>query len=278
MELSFTARGVVAAPDTLQVRVRSKLQGPVRSGHPEPSRAMTPEEVLAALEQFTVRRVGPRARPVQRWVLSGLDPGDLGHVAAWVEVARGWGIERVTLHLPWGSRPVETGADAVVLPIRRADDATAVPGWGCEVTALVRLDPLTDVLAAVSAAARAGAHRLIAAWPFPPDAAIAPVVEAPAWLDAVAVAAASTPWSVQGLPPCLLGRHGARTHRARNRYYVDADHPPARAHLFFPDVTAWHKGESCRFCMHDAACDGLPASWIGPDAPVLRPMRNTSSP
>ncbi len=278
MELSFTARGVVAAPDTLQVRVRSKLQGLVRTGHPEPSRAMTPEEVLGALEQFTVRRGGPRTKPVKRWVLSGLDPDDLTLVPAWVAVARGWGIDRITLHLPWRARPVVTGADAVVLPVRRADDATAVPGWGCEVAALVRLDPATDVLAAFGAAARAGADRLIAAWPFPPDIAIAQVGAAPSWMDALAVAAGPTPWGVQGLPPCLLGGHGHRTHRARNRYYVDADHPPSGAHLFFPDVTAWHKVESCRFCTHDAACDGLPASWMGPDAPVLQPMGNTSAP
>jgi hypothetical protein len=79
--------------------------------------------------------------------------------------------------------------------------------------------------------------------------------------------------AVKGLPACYLGEWKHLAGRTANRWYVDADHQLDRALLFFPDVVAFHKGEACRFCPADGACDGFFATYLRrPGFPPLRPL------
>jgi len=113
----------------------------------------------------------------------------------------------------------------------------------------------------VRAALEVGVDRLVLSWPFPP----APEPEDPAVVRAalgeVESLAAGVPWSVKGIPGCLVGRFASRCHRTANRWYVDADHRGAQALLFTPDLLRTTRLDACRWCALDQACDGLPTGW-----------------
>jgi hypothetical protein len=83
------------------------------------------------------------------------------------------------------------------------------------------------------------------------------------------------PWTIKGLPACVLpeGLRG-RIGRTSNRWYVDAERQRDRALLFVPDVLAFAKREACRFCDLDARCDGVAERWLLDGlVGALRPLR-----
>ena len=67
--------------------------------------------------------------------------------------------------------------------------------------------------------------------------------------------------------------HARLVRKSQNRWYVDADHQKEAALLFFPGVVTFAKGDVCRFCAADGACDGALPAWAGrPGNPPLRPF------
>ncbi len=268
--LTFTSRGAVSAPVTLQIRVAADDPGALRAGVATPSRDMTPDEVLAAIRHFTTGRSGPRTRPCTRLAISGavgLPPGVLTE-------ARALGITHIVLH---GRAPgIESEVDTLVVRVRHASDLPeTVPGpsWVAVLqlsqSTVDALDGLTDALLALPPRSRP--DRVVLAWPFPGhDGDALPHVPTAAArargvrerLDAAGLVA-----MLRGLPPCLDGSTDGRT---RNRFYVDADHQGDDARLWVPDVVQYLKPDSCRVCRMSARCDGVPAPWL--QSGILGPL------
>ena len=264
----------MAAPDTLQIRVTVRFPGRVPAGAPAPTRTLDDDEVRANVRHFTVERRGPRTRPVRALVLAGVDLAGRHGLADVLAEARGWGVERVVLHLGRGERdalarsPIARHVDAIAMTV--VDDADladlAALGRVSDVTAVVRLDagtlPRLPGLARGLVAARPA--RVVLTWPFPgdeepphADRVAAALPEAVGRLDAAGVAC-----GIKGLPACRLGDLGDRLWRSGNRWYVDADHQRDRALLFFPDVVRFARTEECRFCAISDRCDGAPEAWL----------------
>ncbi|MEZ4319059.1 MAG: hypothetical protein R3F61_16205 [Myxococcota bacterium] len=270
--LSFTSRGAVASPQTLQIRVGSRDSGALRAGAPVPSRDLTSEEVRANIAHFTTGRDGPRTRPCRRLALSGVSGVSLDREV--LAYARGCGVEHIVLH---GRSPVlEPLVDAVAVRVSEPGHVGAPPlvPW----TAIV---PLTearlgglDVL--IAALVEARPERVVLAWPFPGPGVVLPELSravSAARRGLETLADAGVPAALRGLPPCLDGSDEGRT---GNRFYVDADHQGADALLFVPDLVQFLKPDSCRACARSTVCDGVPAEWlelgvVGPLEPIEKP-------
>lgn len=271
--LHWTTGGAVAAPETLQIRVTARYPGRLAAGAPAPTRTLDDDEVRDNVRCFTVERRGPRTRPCRALVLAGVDLAGRHGLGDVLADARGWGVERVVLHVGHGDRaalgasPVARHVDAVAMTVADDDLAdVAALARRLDVTAVVRLDaatlPRLAGLARGLAAVRPS--RVVLTWPFPGD-------EEPPHADRVAAAlpeavraldAAGVSCGIKGLPACRLGDLGARLWRSGNRWYVDADHQRDRALLFFPDVVRFARTEECRFCAISDRCDGAPEAWL----------------
>lgn len=265
--LRFTSAGVVAAPKTLQIRVGASLRQGVAAGAPAPSADLSPDEVLEQVSWFTRGQRGPRGTPCDALVLSSVPPARTAALGPVVSAARGLGMVRVVAHSAAGDAPIP-GVDERV--VRFGGDGVPAPGpW----TAVVVLEPGAE--RAVAALAEARPSRVVFSWPFPTDAEPLPAASVVALLDAFAASSfgAAVPWTIKGLPACLLGPHAGRQTRTRNRWYVDADHRGSAALLFSPDVLRFSKADSCRFCAFDEVCDGVASGWFdrGVSA-LLRPV------
>ena len=267
--LRFTASGVVPTPTTLQVRVGAQRGRALAGWRQAPSRDLSGDEVDAAVAYYTLGQRGPRATPVDTLILSGV-----AEVAARLPVAR-WrtqGVRRIVVHASDGYAPA--WADDVV---RVAGDVADL-SMGDAGTWVVPLDAavegaVAEVLTAVCA--RPGTSRWMLSWPL--DRAIdrASLQAVAALLDrfSAPLDAAGARWEVRGLPPCWLGAHARHRAPARNRFYVDADHPPEGGVMVFPDRIWWRKVDACRFCVEDLACDGVAhPAFEAEDAPPMRPM------
>jgi hypothetical protein len=269
--LTFTSRGAVSAPVTLQVRVGAEEPGALRAGVRRPSRDMTVEEVRAAIEAFTTGRRGPRTRPCTDLVLSGAAslPADV------VAFARQSGFRRVTLH--GRAEALEPLVDRVALRVDRAAHVPIRPPVPVPWVAVVQLSrsgvatlgSIVEAIGRLDAGSRP--ERAVLAWPLPghdgdalpdvPDASI----EAHRAIEALGAHGVSA--ILRGLPPCLDGSIEGRT---RNRFYVDADHPSDRARLWVPDVVQYLKPDSCRVCRLSTRCDGVAAPWL--ERGILGPL------
>lgn len=274
MEIAFTPAGAVPAPDTLQIRVDPDFPGRVPAGAASPSRALADAEVAEAVRRFT--RGGPRARAVTRLVLSGVPTQRLAGLATVVAEARALGVTHVTLHLAAGTPPGAVPADSVVARLRHDDD----PAWLAAFPGVHRVGVLVldASFAAPPRRPSDGIDRVVGSWPFPPEGPPLAADRLGAALDAIAAWRGQGAWSLAGIPPCVAGRHGVRSTRARNRWYVDADHPASEPLMFFPDVVRYAKLDACRFCAADARCDGVARAWLdaGPGVP-LAPLRDDSA-
>lgn len=257
--LTFTGAGVVATPTTLQVRVAPDAHGLVRA-HDAPTRALTDREVRDSVRYMTEGQRGPRAHPCDALVLSGV-PVD--RIAAMTEVianARAWGVRHVTLHTAADVPAAAVGLDAVGLVVRSADDIARLRAWPvARRTAILLLDDADAFDACVDALG--GIDAVAVTWPFPPTVPLT-LEEVGPRLDAIATARGVADWVIKGLSACLVGPHAARVRRSRNRFLVDSEHQQGAARLFFPDVVRWAKIDSCRFCAHDATCDGVAREWL----------------
>ena len=295
-------------PEALQIRLQRTYPGRVRAGAPVPTREMTTAEVLENLRWFTT--AGSRGRPIRALVLSGVGAAsraDLGQICG---AARGMGVERITLHA--GVEDLEgmrggdlAGGDAVgdlpVLPVDRlilplaVGEAGAALSTGAEVLWRLHARLEVSVSCTLSAATlpmleaigrillRTQTKMVSFSYPFPVDGSVAAEVPPPAAVLAALgrvlpeLVAAGVQVDIKGLPRCYLGPWAACARRTGNRWYVDADHQAAGALLFFPDVVAFFKGEDCRFCTADAACDGFFATYLRrPGFPELRPFGETT--
>lgn len=261
MELRFTEAGAVASAEALQVRLDPRFEGRVVAGLPAPSRELTDGELVEAIRVFA--EGGPRARRVRRLILSGVAAGRVPSLLAILAHARQLGIQHVTLHAPSSLAPCALPVDAVVIALRDPGDAARLSAFpGVHRVGVIVLDEGASPAARAAEAREAGLDRVTVAWPLPPAGPPLDVAQVPATLDAVAERLGDVPWAVSGLPICLLGPHGDRARRAGNRFYVDADHPPDRALLFFPDVVRWWKADTCRFCAANDRCDGVATRWM----------------
>lgn len=275
--LQWTAAGAVAAPDTVQIRVTRQFSGRVPAGAPDPTRSLSDEEIRSNLYAFTVGRRGPRTKPCRAVVLSGLDVSARPDMAALLAESRGWGIERITLHLGHGEReilaasPLRKVVDVVVVTVAGTPDLADVaalrraPG-GPHVNVVVLLDEATlpQLPALVAGLAALKPSRVVLTWPLPSGG------ELPPHADRVALAlhavvptldAAEVPVHIKGMPACRLGSLASRVTRSGNRWYIDADHQNDRALLFFPDVVRFLRVDECRFCVAADHCDGPPEMW-----------------
>jgi hypothetical protein len=137
--LRFTPGGVVSAPTILQIRLSRELPGRIAAGAPLPSRAMSDAEVEDNLRHFVVDRQGPRERPCDHVVLSGVDLPSRRALADVMRAARAKGVGRVTLHLARGQRDALRSS-----PLRHVIDEVAVGLSSDEdfadVAALLRVD------------------------------------------------------------------------------------------------------------------------------------------
>ena len=291
--LTWTEAGAVERPRVVQIRLQRSYPGRVRAGAPVPTRSMPTAEVVANLAWFA--DAGTRGRACESVVLSGVGAASRADLPEICAAARARGMQRVTLHA--GVEDLEAfraeglPVDQVVLPLQPGEaGATLAAGArvilacraaGMSVVANTVLAP--SALALLPAAARAAVAARVTGFtltfPFPVDGAQAGAVVpgpravaalrdvVPGLLDAgVAVA-------IKGLPICYLGDLGRLVRRSANRWYVDADHQLGKALLFFPDVVAFHKAETCRFCTADARCDGFFATYLRrPGFPPLTPI------
>ncbi|MFM2162714.1 MAG: hypothetical protein RLZZ383_2226, partial [Pseudomonadota bacterium] len=232
-------------------------------------RDLTPAEVDAAVAHYTLGQRGPRATPVDAVLLSGV--GALAEtlpVASW----RAQGIRRVVVHATDGHAPA--WADEIVRFASHPDDLAHHDAH----TWVVPLDDaggagVSEVLAAICADPRG--RRWMLSWPLdrPIDRSALEAVVALLDRFAASLDASGARWEVRGLPPCWLGAYARHRAPARNRFYVDADHPPTTGAMVFPDRVWWRKVDACRFCAADLACDGATnASFEAEDAPPLRPL------
>jgi hypothetical protein len=289
--LTWTDGGAVARPRTLQVRLQRSYPGRVRAGAPVPTRHMPTAEVEANLRHFT--SAGPRGLPVDALVLSGVGAAARSDLASIVATARSLGVRRVTLHAGVEDlaelAPAALPVDAIVLPLQpgeagamlaagaRALDAARACDVPVAANTVLSPSALPMLPAIARVAIRGGARSLAFTFPFPVDgsasADVPPAARAVAALREVipSVEAAGVRVSVKGLPACYLGPLARLADRTANRWYVDADHQLDRALLFFPDVVAFHKDEACRFCAHDARCDGFFATYLR--RPGFAPLR-----
>jgi hypothetical protein len=275
--LRWTTRGAVALPETLQIRLAPSFAGRVRAGAPLPGRSLSPSELEANLRWFT--RTGPRGRPVQGLVLSGISDWGAEHgwatLAAAVREARQGSVRRVVGHVD--GRDLQALLSSELLPqinqlavaVRSPEEVpTALPG-ALDLVIPLEASVLPGLLDLTRAAMGASPHKLVFTWPFPGGLEAPPPAAqvADALVPAVGLLRSSAvPFGIKGLPVCALGGvledPAAHVSRSGNRWYVDAEHQLDRALLFLPDVLRFSKRESCRFCEACDRCDGVAEQWL----------------
>jgi hypothetical protein len=243
---------------------------------------MDTDEIRANLVHFT--SPGPRGQPVDELVLSGVGVASRPDLAELCALARGRGVGRIVLHAGVEDlaafRPDRAVVNLLILPVQPGESTASLAAAadalarcreaGIRTVANTQLssEALPLLVAAARAAGRRGAAGHTFTYPFPVDGASALHAPSPARAvlhlrPAVAEAqSAGVSPAIRGIPACLLADLGGLAGRTRNRWYVDADHQLDRALLFFPDVTAFHKEEACRFCAADARCDGFFATYL----------------
>lgn len=274
--LSFTAKGAVGTPRTVQIRIGTEDAGALRAGVPRPSRALTDDEIVEQIRWFTSGRRGPRTVPCTELVLSGARGArhGLGRV---VRQARELGIDRVVLH---GDGPPDLLAtvDAVAVRCEGPADVPRSPPhkvWTAHLP-LVR-QALPDLPTTIERLIALDPQRVVLSWPFPgPGVEVIPVQEALSVARSARDGAPrGAPVVIRGLPACLEPSASTPTStRTRNRFYVDADHQGADALLFVPDVVQFLKPDSCRACACSPRCDGVPRAWLEAGVMgVLEPVR-----
>lgn len=274
--ITWTGAGAVAAARALQVRVEARFPERVRAGAPQPSRALTDDELSANVQAFTVGRRGPRDVAVDTLVLSAVGTARAAGVAAQVRAARTLGIERVSLHGSVVVPEVAAGAlegQADDVALRVADEVAADVAVGIAARCPARVHvvvplsaevlPILDALAARLAQATV---RVLLTWPFPgadePPPPAPEVAAAALAGPAAALRDAGVTVGVKGLPRCVLDGVEGGAGRTRNRWYVDADHQAPHALRFLPDIVRFRKPDSCRFCAADTTCDGVASRWL----------------
>lgn len=276
--LSFTARGAVRTPETLQIRVGSGAGGALRTGAGRPSRALTPAEVERNVHAFTVGRQTTRTRPCTRLVLS--ECGDVDLLAV-VHGARELGIAHVTVHGP-ARADLLSEADRLVLRLLEPVDLEHLPDHPAVSLVIPLVPEVVGLLHTVGeVAARRRPDEVVFAWPFPaPSVVVRPVEEVLAEVRPVlsGLLEQGVRARLGGLPACLGGpepRHDG--FRTRNRFYVDADHQGEAARLFFPDLVELAKPDTCRGCRVTAWCDGVARHWLDEGKlGVLQPIAHRS--
>jgi hypothetical protein len=252
----------------------------VVAGAPEAERDLSPAELAENLRYFTVGLRGPRSRPCTGLILSGAGLLARPDLPTALEQARAAGIVRVVAH---GS-PVEgeelpryAGAiDLLVLNLQpeasTRELAVLLEGATLPLALSVVLGPeaLSQIQALLPLLQRFPSPPLTFTWPY--------AGPAPSWAEGMTAlrlaesALGRRPWSIKGLPPCLLGPLGTRVHKSMNRWYVDAAHQRERALRFFPDVLRLRKVDHCRFCEADPRCDGMNPHLIRPGYPATSPL------
>lgn len=296
--LRWTPAGAVSAPTTVQIRVQRRYPGRVRAGAPAPTRSLSAEELRQNIDHFTVGLRGPRTAPCTGLVLSGADLAARPDLPDLLDRARDQGISHVVLHLGEGALQPEALAalagrvDVAVVPIQPERDlAQADAAVHAARARGIRVASNTVLRAAALPHLAAAADHLVAlrpdtvtlTHPFPAGAgpeSLAPLRAVQAALDETlpALDAAGLSVRIKGLPACHLGPHAGRLGRTANRWYVDAEHQRGDALLFFPDVVAFHKDDTCRFCPADRRCDGSFAAWLAvPGTPPLRPLEEAQA-
>lgn len=276
--LSFTPRGAVRTPDTLQIRVGAGDAGALRAGAPVPSRALTRGEVAANLAAFTTGRSTTRTRPCTRLVLSGCSDADLVES---IELARKLGIRHVTLH---GAAEPEVVAVVDRQAVRLLDplDLDGLPAHPALTLVVPLVEEVYPVLPAIGAVLeRRRPDEVVFSWPFPgPSVAVRPVEEATAAVSPVIdrLIERGIRARLGGLPACLGGpRPRGEAARTRNRFYVDADHQEEAARMFFPDLVELAKPDTCRVCPVTAWCDGVARAWLDAGrVGVLQPIASSA--
>lgn len=272
--LRFTAAGVVAAPTSVQIRVTHELPGRLQAGAPVRPAGLSDEEIRDNLHYFVVSLSGPRTRPCDSLVLSGVDLASRRGLVPILREASSWGLKRVTLHLGRGQRlglrrsalrPCVDDLAIVVANEQDLADVGALARAGFAVTAVLPLGQrgLARLQGLAAKVGALGAERAVLTWPLsgtPPPHAARVATALPAAVQALEDAGCEV--RIKGLPLCTLGPLSDRAARTRNRWYVDADHQQDKALLFFPDVLRWEKVDTCRFCAVESRCDGAPAQWL----------------
>ncbi len=314
--LSWTGAGAVQRPEVLQIRLQRTYPGRVRAGAPVPTREMATAEVLENLRWFTtagsrglpiralvLSGVGAASRPDLGQICGAARGLGVERITLHAGVEDLEGMRGAGGDLPGGEQAggEQAGGDLPVPPVDRlilplaAGDAGAALSTGAEVLWRLQAQVEVSVSCTLSAAnlpmleaiarvlLRTQTRMVSFTYPFPVDGSVAAEVPPPAAVMAAlgrvlpGLMAAGVQVDIKGLPRCYLGPWAACARRTGNRWYVDADHQTAGALLFFPDVVAFFKGEDCRFCTADAACDGFFATYLRrPGFPELRPFGETA--
>ncbi|MEQ1565630.1 MAG: hypothetical protein ABMA64_08335 [Myxococcota bacterium] len=286
--LRWTPQGAVTLPETLQIRIEPVFTRRIAAGAPSPGRSLTLTELRDNLSYFV--STGPRGRPVDALVLSGLGPS-LDPIGPIVREARDRSVRRVVAHVDGtqvGAVQASSLApvlDVLVVAVRTPDELESLgaPTSGARLDVVVPLEPgvLPHLVALAAVAERLLVPRITFTWPFPGGAEPAAATDAAAAIASAAAALGRVEWTVKGLPPCLVGEvlGTERVSRSANRWYVDADHQRERALLFFPDVVRYAKREVCRFCTADVRCDGVADRWLREGrVPEFHPRGDVAAP
>lgn len=281
----------------VQIRVQRAYPGRVRAGAPVPTRSMSTEELRENLHYFTEGKRGPRTHPCSRLVLSGVGVASRADVPEVIQQARLWGMEHVVLHA--GVEDLETLdvahlgplVNCLVIPIQPGpggaslqEGARLIRQCGDHDITVVANTVLTPrALSSLEAIAR-GLMRVkpktaALTYPFPiTGTSTSEVARIGAVVRSLSVVVPmleeqGIEVSIKGLPACYLPHHRNVFRKSANRWYVDADHQKEEAILFYPDVVAFTKDESCRFCEADKSCDGFFATYLRRDGfPRLKPI------
>ena len=261
--ISWTASGLVRTPNTVQIRCNSDTPKELKAGAPQPSRALSIQELRDNLEYFRFGLDTPRTIPCTSLTLSGLNGDDWQRL----ETVQLFPFQYITLHanpesINWTElEQYKDSFQRLSIPLNCQTHELNIPEWAISKTTIVisleeGLDtwlPMT-----IEKSNREGWNPFVFLYPFPLNRQSSPLSpqQAIEILEQLAQNCTKTP-IIKGLPYCLAKTKYNLFAKTSNRWYVDAQHQKEKALLFFPDVSCYYKDDQCRSCRHNEECDGF---------------------
>lgn len=269
--IRWTSSGVVGYPKAVQIRLTKNYPSRIAGKAPQPSRELSPSELLNNIEYFTTGLKTPRTRPCNRLILSGIQEHQRSSIEQVIFSLVKYEMAQLVLHIPPNELKFfieienTTQSDLkYVCSIKTLNDLIkTAPLASTETTLSIMLN--TEVLSnwdtCIEQLRMSSLDTVVFHYPYPganekPEYDLSLLISK---LELVKKAFENSPLKIfcKGLPICYLHPLDFSYQQTQNRWYVDADHQKEEALLFLPDVIQYHKADSCRFCSFDSKCDGF---------------------